>query len=89
MPRGHLLSIYACFSGKKRTSLYISPEKGNHYYIQTWHNDLFFHCNLFVGKLKEKLVRKACVNTSEYIGSLLCPLGIIIQYGRFISKKVY
>ena len=49
----------------------------------------FSHCNLFVGKLKEKLARKACVNTSEYIGSLLCPLGIIIQYGRFISKKVY
>ena len=48
MPRGHLLSIYARFSGKKRTSLYISGKKGVHYYIQTRHNDLFFsHCNLF------------------------------------------
>ena len=33
MPWGHSLSIYTCFSGKKRTSLYISWEKGDHYYI--------------------------------------------------------
>ena len=63
MPRGHSLSIYARFSGKKRTSLYISREKGDHYYIQTRHNDLFSHYNLFLGKLKEKLARKARVNT--------------------------
>ena len=42
MPRGHSLSIYARFSGKKRTSMYISREKGDRYYIQTRHNDLFF-----------------------------------------------
>ena len=42
MPRGHSFSIYTCFSGKKRTSLYIFGEKGNHYYIQTHHKDLFF-----------------------------------------------
>ena len=42
MPRGHSLSIYARFWGKKRSSLYISREKGDHYYIQTRHNDLFF-----------------------------------------------
>ena len=59
MPRGHSLSIYARFSGKKRTSLYISREKGDHYYIQTRHNDLFSHYNLFLGKLKEKLARKS------------------------------
>ena len=35
------LPIYARFSGKKRTSLYLSREKGDHYYIQTRHNDLF------------------------------------------------
>ena len=50
MPRGHSLSIYARFSGKKRTSMYISREKGDHYYIQTRRNH-----NLFLGKLKEKL----------------------------------
>ena len=32
MPRGHSLSIYARFLGKKRTLLYISREKGDHYY---------------------------------------------------------
>ena len=47
MPRGHSLSIYARFSGKKRTSLYISQEKGDHYYIQTRQNNLFSHYNLF------------------------------------------
>ena len=48
MPRGHSLSIYVRFPGKKRTSLYISREKGDHSYIQTRHNDLFFpHYNHF------------------------------------------
>ena len=58
MPRGHSLSIYVRFSGKKRTSPYISREKGDHYYIQTLHNDLFSHYNLFLGKLKQKLAQK-------------------------------
>ena len=51
MPRGQPLSIYARFLGKKRTSLYISREKGDYYYIQTRHNDLFSHCNLCLEKL--------------------------------------
>ena len=67
MPRGHSLSIYARFSGKKRASMYISREKGDHYDIQTRHNDFFPHCNLFLGKLKEKLARKARVNTDASI----------------------
>ena len=50
MPRGHSLSIYTRFSGKKRTSLYISREKGDHYYIQTRHNDLFFPLQSFSRK---------------------------------------
>ena len=36
MPRGHLLSIYARFSGKKRTSLNISREKGDHFLLQSF-----------------------------------------------------
>ena len=53
MPRGHSrsLSIYARFSGKKRTSLYIFRVKGDHCYIQTRHNDFFPHYNLFPGKI--------------------------------------
>ena len=62
-PGGHSLCIYARFSGKKRTSTYISREKGDHYYIQRRHNDFLSHYNLFLGKLKEKLARKARINT--------------------------
>ena len=73
MPRGHSLSIYAGFSGKKRTSLYISREKGDHCYIQTRHNDLHFPLQLFLGELKEKLDRKTRVNNDRVnrIGSCL------------------
>ena len=66
-PGGHWLSIYARFSGKKRISTYISREKGDRHYIQSRHNDLFSHYNLFLGKLKEKLARKAHVNTDTSI----------------------
>ena len=36
------INIYSRFSSKTRTSMYISREKGDHDYIQTRHNDLFF-----------------------------------------------
>ena len=49
-PGGHSLSIYAYFSGKKRTSMYISREEGDHYYIQTRHNNLFFPLQPFSRK---------------------------------------
>ena len=54
MPRGHSLSIFARFSGKRRTSLFISRENSN---------TAQRSCNLFLGKHKEKLARKARVNT--------------------------
>ena len=66
-PGGHRLSVYVRFSGKKRISTNISREKGDRHYIQTRHNDLFSHCNLFLGKLKEKLARKAHLNTDASI----------------------
>ena len=55
MPRGHSLSIYARFSGKKKTSMYISRGKGDHYYIQTWRNDLFFPLQSLSRKSKRKI----------------------------------
>ena len=65
MPRGHSLSIYARFSAKKRTSMYISTSK--------YSTTIFFsHCNLFIGKLKEKLARKARVNTDVSILDSAC-----------------
>ena len=97
MPRGHRLSIYALFSGKTRISTCISREKGDRHYIQTRHNDLFSHYNLFLGKLKEKLARKAHVNTDASIldrphapgASHKTPYMQLIQYGCRIGKKVY
>ena len=59
MPRGHSLSIYARFSGKKRTSLYISREKGDHYYIQTRHNYRFFPLQSFSRKTQRKIGPKS------------------------------
>ena len=62
MPRGHSLSIYASFSDKKRTSKYISREKGDHYYIQTRYKDLFFPITIFslenLKKIGPKSARK-------------------------------
>ena len=75
MPRGHSLRIYARSLGKKGTSEYISQEKDDHYYIQTRHNDLFSHYNLFLGKLTEKLARKARVNTERVYRIVLMPPG--------------
>ena len=49
-------------------------EKGDDYYIQTRHKDLFSHHNLIVRKVKEKLSQKALENTNEMC---LCPLGIL------------
>ena len=51
MPRKHSLSIYARFSGEKKTSLCISRERCDHYDIKTRYDDLFTHYNLFLGKL--------------------------------------
>ena len=55
-------------------------EKGDHYYIQTRHKDLFSHYNLILRKLKEKMPRKALENTNEMCS---CPPGhpiILLKY---------
>ena len=60
MPRGHSLSIYARFSGKKRTSLYIFL--GKKAIVVTSKDGTtisFSHYDLFLGKLKEKLPPKS------------------------------
>ena len=73
MPRGHSLSMYALFSGKKRT--YISWEKA--IIITSKQGTTIFssHYNLFLGKLKEKLARKARVNTERVYRIVLVPTG--------------
>ena len=50
--------------------MYIPREKGDHHCIQKGHNvffSFFFHYNHFLGKLKEKLARKARVNNDASI----------------------
>ena len=57
-------------------SLYISLGKGDHYYIQTRHKDLFSTDNLILRKLYEKMYRKALENTNEICS---CPPGHSIR----------
>ena len=75
---GGTRSVFTCAFWAKRElhCIIISWEKGDYYYIQTWLNDLFYHYNLFLGKLKEKLPRKVCVNTEWVYQIMLFPLGI-------------
>ena len=49
-PGRHSLSIYARFSGKKRTSLYIFREKADHSYIHIKHGTAitFFPITIFL-----------------------------------------
>ena len=50
MGRGHERLFPEKYSMKDHISN-TKLEKGNHYYIQTQHKDLFFHYNLILGKL--------------------------------------
>ena len=71
---GVSLSIFVRFSGQKENlNIYFSG-KGDHYYIQTRHNDLFFAITMyFLGQLKKKLARKARVNTERVYRIVLVP----------------
>ena len=75
------------FSGKRRSLLH--PNTAQRYF--------FSHYNLFLGKRKENLARKARVNTDASTSNRAhAPLDIpqyslnqLIQYGCRIGKKVY
>ena len=67
MPRGALTQYLRALFGQKENFNVYFLGKGDYYYIQTRHNDLFSHYNLFLGKLKEKLARKARINTDASI----------------------
>ena len=47
--------------------MYISWEKGDHYYIQKRTTIFFSHYNLFLEKFMQKLARKARLNTDAGI----------------------
>ena len=85
-PEGTRLVFTRAFRAKKRTSLYISREKGDHYYLQTRHNEPFFsHYNLLLQKRKEKLARKARVNTERVYRIVLLPPG----YPIILSNSIW
>ena len=67
MPRWHSLSIYAGFLGKWELQWLFTGKKV--IIITSKHGTTIFfsHYNLFLGKLKEKLARKARVNTDASI----------------------
>ena len=49
--REHISFLFLSTFWKYGLSLYISWKKGDHYYIQTQHKDLFSHYNLILRKL--------------------------------------
>ena len=67
MHRGHSLSIYTLFSGKKRTSMYILGKKAIIITSKQGTTIYFSRYNLFLGKRREKSARKARVNTDASI----------------------
>ena len=77
MPRVHSLSIYARFSSKKRTSMYISRQKVITIISKHGKTIFFSNYNLYLRKLKERLARTARVNTDASISDRAdAPLGI-------------
>ena len=57
--------LHRIFLGKK--AIIVTPKHGTTIF--------FSHHNLFIGKLKEKLARKALVNTERVYGIVLVPPG--------------
>ena len=73
---GALVQYLRALLGQKENFTVYFLWKGEHYDIQTRHKDLFFsHYNLFLGKLKEKLARKARINTEQVYRIVLMPPG--------------
>ena len=66
-PGGTRSVLTRAFPAKIELHCIFLGKKIDDYCIQTRHNDLFSYYNLFLGKLKEKLARKARVNTDASI----------------------
>ena len=69
MPGGTRSVFRARFSAKKKTTNYISRQKGDYYYIKTRHNDLFFPLQSFSRETWEKLACKSRVITDASISN--------------------
>ena len=64
MPRGALAQyLHRLFRQNENFNDNFYRQKGDHNTSKKGTTIFFSHYNLFLGKLKEKLVRKACINT--------------------------
>ena len=74
-PGGHSLSVYARASGKRELHCLFLGKRA--IIITSKHGTTIFfsHYNLFLGKLKEKLARKARVNAERVYRIVLMPRG--------------
>ena len=79
MPREQSLSIYACFSGTKRTSMFISRERAIIFTSKDGTTIFFPQYNLFLEKLQEKFARKARLNTERVYRIVFMPPGHLIR----------
>ena len=76
MPRGAFAEYLRAFFGQKQNfTVYFSGKRRSLSHPNTAQRFFFSHCNLFLGKLKEKLARKARVNTERVHRIVLMPPG--------------
>ena len=77
MSRGLAQYLCSLFGQKENFTVYFSEKRRSLLHPNTAQRSFFFHYNLFLGKLKEKLAQKAHVNTERvYRIVRIPPLGI-------------
>ena len=90
MPKGHSFSTYTCFLAKRELHCTFLGKKTIIITSNTAQRSFFCHYYLFLGKLKEKLARKARVNTERVYCIVLMPLGHhIIRYSLNLSNPTW
>ena len=89
MPRGHSLSVYARFSGKKELQCIFLGKKA--IIIRSKHDTTMFFCHYNLGKLIKQLARKARVDTEPGYRIVLMPPGypiILVKSNNFSMVAV-
>ena len=75
MPMGALSQYLRAFREKENFTVYFSGKRRTLLHPNTAQRSFFSITILFLGKLKEKLSRKACVNTERVYRIVLMPPG--------------
>ena len=73
MPKGTRSVFTRAFGQKENFTVYFSGKRRSLLHPNTTQRPFFSHYNLFLGKLKEKLARKAHVNTQRVYRIVLMP----------------